>query len=54
MNIHTKLLQALVKISEMYLQEKGYEYSELDEYNQSCFTKDQFEEIINLTLEVIE
>jgi len=47
-NIHTKLVEAMVKVLEIYFQENGYEYEELATYDQSCFTKEQFEEMIEL------
>lgn len=48
MNIHTKLVEAMVKVLEIYFQENGYEYEDLAPYDQSCFTKEQFEEMIEL------
>ena len=48
MNIHTKLVEAMVKVLEIYFQENGYEYEDLAPYDRSCFTKEQFDEMVDL------
>ena len=39
----------MIKVLEMYFQENGYEYEDLAGYDQSCFTEEQFKEMIDLT-----
>lgn len=48
MNVHTKLFLSMVKIIEIYLKENGYEYNNLSVYDKSCFSKQQFKEMIDL------
>jgi len=48
MNLHTKLVLSMVKILEIYFQENGYDYDKLPEYDQSCFSKVQFDEMVDL------
>ena len=48
MNLHTKLVEAMVKIFEIYLEENGYDYELLPEYDKTCFTEEQFKEMIEL------
>lgn len=49
MNIHLKLLKALIKTFQIYLDENGYDYEDLPDYDKTCFTKLQFQEMLDLS-----
>lgn len=49
MNIHDKLFEAMVKVLDIYFQENGYNYDDLAPYDKTCFSREQFEEMIDLT-----
>ena len=48
MNVHDKLFEAMLKVIEIYMQENGYNYYELAPYDKTCFSKEQFDEMVDL------